>query len=717
MQKTKHWLTTIAALLCSMAVSAGAYFEVDGIWYETNDNSSLTVDVVAPKDGTNYSGNVEIPSRVEYNAVSWKVNCVKGFTACPDLISVSIPNTVWYVYTAFNGSSNLKSITCNAVNPPAADEYTFKGVDKATCLIYVPASAVEAYKADTYWGEFENINPILIATGTCGNNLTWTLTGSGELLIEGAGAMADFSIASVDGKNVTSAPWNLYLNEITQVIVGENVTTIGNNAFRGLSALTTVSLPEGLTKIGNYAFIRCESLATVNIPSTVTSIGQSAFYYCSLTSLDLPNALKTIGESTFTGNDFAELVLPEGLEQIGYNAFCDCSKLSSVVFPNSLCTIGEDAFDVCTNLQSVALGSGLTEIGARAFNGCSKLVELALPVKVATIGQSAFSGCSALETVSLPNSVTSLDMYAFQGCSSLSAVVIGDGLSTISNFSFQNCSKLSDITLGKSVATIEENAFFGCTSLTVITCKAKNPPTATSYPFNDLPRTECTVYVPITSLSAYSSATTWKYFASIQAMPETITIGQYGSGTYCSEYALDFSKVEGLKAYAATGYNSETGVITLTRVMTAKAGVGLFLKGELGEYTVPVLESTDDNSLNMLVGTLEQTELNSKSSDGLYANYKYTVAEGETVPLFHPFADGSTLSAGKAYLQIPVAWLPQGEARAISYRFDEGTTSIDKGQWTNDNDLPTEIYDLMGRRVAVPQKGSLYIINNEKVIY
>ena len=205
---------------------------------------------------------------------------------------------------------------------------------------------------------------------------------------------------------------------------------------------------------------------------------------------------------------------------------------------------------------------------------------------------------------------------------------------------------------------------------------------------------------------------------SIETVPENIplTINQYGSGTYCSEYALDFSEVEGLKAYAATGYNTKTGVVTLTRVMTTQPGMGLFLKGEAGEYTVPTLESTDDNSLNMLAGTLENTELNGISDDGLYYNYRYTIKDGDEAPKFYQVDDEYTLNAGKAYLQIPVAWMPT-KTKAIGLRFDDGgTTNIDELESESNGQNAEHIYDLMGRRVTSPQKGMIYIVNGKKVI-
>ena len=189
-----------------------------------------------------------------------------------------------------------------------------------------------------------------------------------------------------------------------------------------------------------------------------------------------------------------------------------------------------------------------------------------------------------------------------------------------------------------------------------------------------------------------------------------VSINQYGSSTYCSPYALDFSDIDGLKAYAATGYNNISGVVTVTRVNTAEGGSGLFIKGTPNtSFVVPVLESTGDRSLNMLVGTLAKTTVN--ATDGIYANYKYTILSGTTTPMFYRFTDNSSLSAGKAYLQIPLSWLSSEPAKSISIRFDEGeTTDIDEiaGQRGEE-----EVYDLQGRKVEKPAKG-LYIVNGKK---
>ena len=144
---------------------------------------------------------------------------------------------------------------------------------------------------------------------------------------------------------------------------------------------------------------------------------------------------------------------------------------------------------------------------------------------------------------------------------------------------------------------------------------------------------------------------------------------------------------------------------------------GLFIKGEPGEYVVPVLESSDDNYMNMLVGTTEKVTVNSKSADGNYVNFKYTIKSGDQKPRFYEFTDGSTLSANKAYLQVPASWLPvTSEARTMNIMFDdEDVTGIEENYEFGNMNSDGSVYDLSGRKVNNPTKG-MYIVNGKKVV-
>ena len=114
---------------------------------------------------------------------------------------------------------------------------------------------------------------VAIASGTCGDNLTWELTADSVLTISGTGTMNNSSSSS-------RAPWYDYRSSIKSVVIEEGITSIGNYAFNACSGLASVTIPNSVTSIGNYAFNDCSGLTSVTIPNTVTSIGRSAFYGC-----------------------------------------------------------------------------------------------------------------------------------------------------------------------------------------------------------------------------------------------------------------------------------------------------------------------------------------------------------------------------------------------------------------------------------------------------
>ena len=193
-----------------------------------------------------------------------------------------------------------------------------------------------------------------------------------------------------------------------------------------------------------------------------------------------------------------------------------------------------------------------------------------------------------------------------------------------------------------------------------------------------------------------------------------ITIGKYGTTVYSSPYALDFSELEGLKAYAATGYNITTGEITMTKTNTTDSSVGIYLVGAPNTtYIVPIIELSSNQSLNMLAGVLEKTTVYATSDDGQYANYRYVTKTGDTTPKFYRAASGgASVSAGKAYLQIPLEWLGNNASNTVGMRFDDGeTTDIEEVNGEKEESI---YYDLQGRRVENPSNG-IYIVNGKKV--
>ena len=306
-------------------------------------------------------------------------------------------------------------------------------------------------------------------SGTCGDNLTWTLQ-DGVLNISGTGDMEDYLSHRFDGKYITTAPWIEYYDTIKSVVIESGVTSIGDHAFSWCSSLTSVTIPDSVTSIGSSVFRNCSSLESVTIPDSVTSIMDDTFYECrSLASVTIGNSVTSIGIRAFYNCSLASVTIPNSVTSIGGSAFEDCSSLESVTIPDSVTSIGGGAFEDCSSLASVTIPDSVTSIGEYAFYGCSSLESVTIPDNVTSIESSVFRNCTTLAIVTIPDSVTSIEWGPFYGCSSLTSVTIPDSVTSIGDYAFYNCSSLTSVMIPDSVTSIRSCAFEGCSSLESMT--------------------------------------------------------------------------------------------------------------------------------------------------------------------------------------------------------------------------------------------------------
>ncbi len=691
----KHLFT--ALLLLYTTVATAHDFEVGGIYYNITDAASKTVAVTykgsyASSYSNEYTGSVVISENVTYNGIVYSVTSIgdRAFDDCYGLTSITIPNSVTSIGSyAFSGSTGLKSV----IIPLSVENIRSSAFSGCIGLKSVEFNAVNCTTMGSYY------------------------------LFSGCTALST-------------------------VTIGENVKNIPDYAFGGCTGLTSIVIPNSVTSIGDHAFYNCTGLESVVIGNSVTSIGDVAFSHTAWYN-NQPNGLvyagKVLYEYKGTMPSNTSITIKDGTLGIADGAFWGCSGLTSITIPNSVTNIGSSAFNGCTGLKSVIIPSSVENIGSYAFSGCTGLKSVIIPSSVENIGGSAFSGCiglksvefnavncttmgnlnspvfngcTALSTVTIGENVKNIPEAAFVDCSGLKSIEISNSVTSIGYSAFWGCSGLTSVTIPNSVTSVGEYAFYGCSGLTSITSliPADAMFAVNTNTFNKVDKNVCTLYVPYGAKEAYASTAGWSEFANIVELEQptiNVSINQYGSATCCYQYALDFSNVEGLKAYSAIGFNSSTQVVTLARVMTTPAEAGIFVKGEPGEYKVPIIEECNDHTLNLLVGTLEQTTVN--STNGAMSNYKFTIADGDEAPMFYPFEDGTTLSAGKAYLQIPTAWLPATAQKSVGVRFDEGeTTDIDEVKGEN-GELKGVCFDLQGRVVENPASG-IYIIDGKKVI-
>ena len=127
------------------------------------------------------------------------------------------------------------------------------------------------------------------AEGSCGDGLTWSISGAGVLTIQGSGT-------------ITGTPWEKLADRVTAIDLQASVPTIPPYCFTRFTSLTSVTLPEGLQIFGSYSFYCCVSLTTVTIPDGVFYIGNRAFGNCSsLSSVSIPESVTSIRNGAFSG--------------------------------------------------------------------------------------------------------------------------------------------------------------------------------------------------------------------------------------------------------------------------------------------------------------------------------------------------------------------------------------------------------------------------------
>ena len=704
------------------------------------DGCSALISVVIP-NGVTSIGNRTFAncSKLTSVVIPNSVNIIENaaFSKCYALKSIEIPNSVTGIGNyAFNGCSSLE-VVINFSN------LTFsKGSSNNGYIAYYANKVINApngfIDGDFIW--LENNSAVTLAA---------YLGNATELILP----------TDYDANSITSIGDYAFSNcsDLTSITIPNSITSIGDYAFSGCSNLVNITIPNSVTSIGadvfdgtiwynnqptgvvyvgkvlykykgtvpentsiiikdgtlgiaGKAFYNCSNLIDVEIPNSVTNIGNYAFDGCS--SLKDVHVSDLVSWCNIDFKNFAANPL-----YYTKNFYLNGEAITALVIPYDVTEIKNYVFCGYTGLTSVVIGDGVTSIGDSAFSGCTGLTNIEIPNSITSIGADAFYGCKGFTNIVIPNSITTIGESAFRNCTGLTSVEFNAtnciSMGSYTNAVFRECTKFSRLIIGENVRNIPDYAFYYCDALTSVTSliPADNVFAVNTYLFNGIEK----LYVPYGAKEIYAATKGWNEFVDIVELDPTeitVTINEYGCATYCSPFSLDFSNLDGLKAYAATGYNTSTGMVTLTRQQTTQPGMGLFISGVPGVYTVPVLEYSNDCSLNMLVGVLERTSVNSTSDDGVYYNYKYTVMSGDDTPKFYRFSDNSTLSAGKAYLQIPSAWLKSSQTKTIAIRFDDGeTTGIDEVEH-DDIDF---VYDLQGRRVEKPANG-IYIVNGKKVI-
>ena len=137
-----------------------------------------------------------------------------------------------------------------------------------------------------------------------------------------------------DGYTPLGNKGKLYLNNelVTHLYIPDDVTKIGDYAFRECASITDVTISNNVQVIGEYAFWECSNLTDVHIGNGVTTIEGSAFAFCDkLTAINIPNSVTSIKDGAFYSCDgLISITIPESVTEIEEAAFCYCGSLKEV---------------------------------------------------------------------------------------------------------------------------------------------------------------------------------------------------------------------------------------------------------------------------------------------------------------------------------------------------------------------------------------------------
>ena len=315
-----------------------------------------------------------------------------------------------------------------------------------------------------------------ILTGSCGTNVTYHYnTNTSVMTISGTGAMDDYSSRN-------NQPWYSYYSYITQVVVEDGVTHIGNYAFEQCSKVQWVTFKGNITSIGQRAFYKtADGLGVTFLGNTTaptlgnlclscksnaqgrTYIFHKGWATSSLinTSIAYKNTLYAIASASGTWTN--------GTSGSGNWTINDSGVLTVTgtgVIPDNFTSSGiSSTYDMSWNTR-IEIGEGITGIGASAFKGGSyayngsRVESISLPNTLVSIGDSAFQHLTCLKSIEIPNSVTSIGINCFNTCISLENIVIGKSVTNIGTWAFGYCSGCSTITFNCGTApTIGDYSF------------------------------------------------------------------------------------------------------------------------------------------------------------------------------------------------------------------------------------------------------------------
>ena len=379
----------------------------------------------------------------------------------------------------------------------------------AVCMLSV-VMPVDIISSGTAHAEENSV----IASGKCGNALTWELAKNGTLTISGTGKMYDYTYSSVDN----APPWKDLRDKIYHLVIAEGVETIGKDAFASCGNLDgEIFFPDSVKKIGDDAFSYCDSIYSIRLSNNVDFMYLSEKFGGTRLRHIVYNGTsddyqKKVRNSIYAGDEldirkihYNTSKIEYVIEEKGFKETCTeygeldkkecplcgwCVAIGTSIKPTGHIweeeyTIDKNATETEPGLQSIHCSVCddvkenseeviPTPTGVIAVGTCGSNVNWTLTKDgLLTIGGSGrLDGASDIrrsrwkdynvKSVVIEEGITVICEWAFYDCESIESVVFPKSLDCIGREAFKYCSSLKDVYIGETVKEIGSDAFASC---------------------------------------------------------------------------------------------------------------------------------------------------------------------------------------------------------------------------------------------------------------